>query len=65
MTKNVVFAKQGDVPSKIRTGVASKDENTKSRRNPVVPELLGFAFLLLIPKVRRKLKRNKYLYRTW
>ena len=59
MTKNVVFAKQGDVPSKIRTGVVSKDENTKSRSIPVVPELLGFAFLLLIPKVRRKLKRNK------
>ena len=59
MTKNVVFAKQGDVPSKIRTGVVSQDENTKSRSIPVVPELLGFAFLLLIPKVRRKLKRNK------
>jgi hypothetical protein len=58
MTNNIVFLKQGDVPSEIRTGVISTNRNTDSRSIPV-PELFGFAFLLLLPKIRRKLKKTK------
>ncbi len=55
VTNNVVVSKQGNIPSKIKTGVPSI--NNRSNGVPM-PELFGFAFLVLFSTIRRKLKNK-------
>ena len=56
VTNNVVVSKQGNVPSAIHTGIPSFD--SKKSNGVPMPELIGFAFLVLFSTIRRKFKKN-------